>query len=68
MEALVRLDRGLVEREERKEAFLSEAYEALRNYNLTGLHVTHKEATAWMAKLENGELVEPPRDFNRSYA
>lgn len=49
-----------VEQEERKEAFLSEAYEALKNYELTGLHVTHEEANAWMAQLANGEDVEPP--------
>ncbi|MFA6061155.1 MAG: ribbon-helix-helix protein, CopG family [Gallionella sp.] len=49
-----------VEREEKREAFRQEGIRAWNDYQATGLHVTQKEADAWLARLEEGELVEPP--------
>ena len=50
-----------VEQEEKKEAFLNEAYKALQDYEQTGLHVTHDEANEYMTRLENGDEVELPK-------
>ena len=41
-----------VEREERLEQLRQEALAAWAEYQTTGLHVTAKEADAWLAKLE----------------
>jgi predicted transcriptional regulator len=49
-----------VEREEKREAFRQEGIRAWEEYQATGLHVTHDEADAWLAKLEQGQDVEPP--------
>ena len=49
-----------VEREEKRESFKQEAMQAWRDYQATGLHVTHEEMDAYLAKLEAGEDVEPP--------
>jgi len=49
-----------VEREEKREAFRQEGMQAWNDYQATGLHVTHEEADAWLAKLEAGEDAEPP--------
>lgn len=49
-----------VEREERREAFRQAGVEAWNAYRSTGLHVTAKEAEAWLAKLQAGKDVEPP--------
>jgi predicted transcriptional regulator len=49
-----------VEREEKREAFRQEGIRAWEDYEATGLHVTHNEADAWLAKLEQGQDVEPP--------
>ena len=49
-----------VEREEKREAVRQDAIAAWDEYQLTGLHVTMGEADAWLAKLENGQDVEPP--------
>lgn len=49
-----------VEREEKREAFRQEGICAWEEYQATGLHVTHDEADAWLAKLEQGQDVEPP--------
>ena len=50
-----------VEREEQREAFRKEALDAWEHYQSTGLHVTGEEADAWLAELEAGSDVEPPR-------
>ncbi len=50
-----------VEREEQREAFRKEALDAWERYQSTGLHVTGEEADAWLAELEAGSDVEPPR-------
>lgn len=50
-----------VEREEQREAFRKEALDAWERYQSTGLHVTGDEADAWLAELEAGSDVEPPR-------
>ena len=50
-----------VEREEQREAFRKEALDAWEHYQRTGLHVTAEEADAWLAELEAGNDVEPPR-------
>ena len=49
-----------IEREEKREAFRQDGLRAWNDYQATGLHVTLKEADAWLAKLEAGEDVEPP--------
>ena len=49
-----------LQREEKREAFRQDGIKAWNDYQLTGQHVTAKEADAWLAKLENGEDVEPP--------
>jgi predicted transcriptional regulator len=49
-----------VEREEKREAFRQDGIRAWEAYQATGLHVTHEEADAWLAKLEQGQDVEPP--------
>ncbi|HRP26185.1 MAG TPA: ribbon-helix-helix domain-containing protein [Thauera sp.] len=50
-----------VEREEQREAFRKEALDAWEHYQSTGLHVTGAEADAWLAELEAGNDIEPPR-------
>jgi predicted transcriptional regulator len=50
-----------VDREEKREAFKQDAKRAWEEYQATGLHVTHEEADAWLAKLESGEDAEPPK-------
>lgn len=50
-----------VEREEKREAFKQDALRAWEDYQRTGLHLTLEEADAWLAKLEAGEDVEPPK-------
>jgi predicted transcriptional regulator len=49
-----------VEREEKREAFRQDGIRAWNEYQATGLHVTHEEADAWLAKLENGQDAAPP--------
>jgi predicted transcriptional regulator len=49
-----------VEREERRESFRKDAVNAWNEYQATGLHVTMREADAWLAKLEAGKDIEPP--------
>lgn len=49
-----------VEREERRERFRQDALAAWNEYEQTGLHVTAKEADAWLAKLEAGLDAQPP--------
>lgn len=49
-----------VEREEKREAFRQEGLRAWEEYQTTGLHATHGEADAWLAKLEEGLDAEPP--------
>lgn len=49
-----------VAREEQRESFRQEALDAWHHYQTTGLHVTGAEADAWLAKLEDGNDVEPP--------
>ncbi|WP_423383721.1 CopG family ribbon-helix-helix protein [Burkholderia sp. LMG 32019] len=49
-----------VAREEQRESFRQEAMAAWRDFQATGLHVTHAEMDAYLAKLEAGEDVEPP--------
>ena len=50
-----------VEREEKRETFKQDAMRAWNDYQANGLHVTHDEADAWLAKLEAGEDAEPPK-------
>ena len=49
-----------VEREEKREAFRQDGIRAWEEYQATGLHVTHSEADAWLAELEQGGDMEPP--------
>ncbi len=50
-----------VAREEQREALRQEALAAHEAFALTGLHVTAQEADAWLAELEAGNDVEPPK-------
>lgn len=50
-----------VDREEKREQFKQDALAAWAEYQATGLHVTHAEVDAWLAKLEAGEKADPPQ-------
>jgi predicted transcriptional regulator len=50
-----------VEREEKREQLRQDALAASANYQTTGLHVTAKEADAWLAKLEAGKRAVIPK-------
>ena len=50
-----------VTREEQRESLRHEAIAAYDEFMLTGLHVTAEEADAWLAELEAGNDVEPPK-------
>jgi predicted transcriptional regulator len=50
-----------VTREEQRESLRLEARAAHEEYMRTGLHVTAEEADAWLAELEAGNDVEPPK-------
>jgi predicted transcriptional regulator len=50
-----------VSREEQRESLRLEARAAHEEYMRTGLHVTAEEADAWLAELEAGNDVEPPK-------
>lgn len=49
-----------LEREEKREAFRRDAILAWEEYQATGLHATAEEVDAWLAKLADGQDVEPP--------
>ena len=49
-----------VDREEKREAVRQDAMSAWAEYQLTGLHVTMADADLWLAKLQDGQDVEPP--------
>ena len=50
-----------IEREEAREAFRAAGLQAWDQYQVTGLHVTHEEADAWLARLQAGEQVPVPQ-------
>jgi predicted transcriptional regulator len=50
-----------VEREEKREQLRQDALAAWAEYQTTGLHVTAKEADAWLAKLEAGRHAAVPK-------
>ena len=50
-----------VEREENRAAFQNDALKAWQDYQATGQHVTHAEADAWLARLEDGDDADLPR-------
>ena len=50
-----------VEREEKREVFRHDTFRAWEEYSTTGLHVTAEEADAWLAKLEEGQDIDPPK-------
>jgi predicted transcriptional regulator len=50
-----------MEREEKREQLRQDALAAWANYQETGLHVTAKEADAWLAKLEAGKHAVIPK-------
>ncbi len=49
-----------VEQEEKRETLRQDAMNAWSEYQETGLHVTHDEADAWLARLEAGEEAKAP--------
>jgi predicted transcriptional regulator len=50
-----------VDREEKRETIRQDAMKAWEDYQATGLHVTGKEADDWLAALEAGRDVAPPK-------
>jgi predicted transcriptional regulator len=50
-----------VDREEKRESFRQDALKAWQEYQTTGLHVTQREAEAWLSKLEDGKDTDPPK-------
>ena len=50
-----------VEREEKRERLRQDALAAWADYQTTGLHVTAREADAWLAKLEAGKRTVIPK-------
>jgi predicted transcriptional regulator len=50
-----------MDRKEKREQFHQDASAAWAHYQTTGLHVTAKEADAWLTKLEAGEDAAPPK-------
>ena len=50
-----------VEREEKREKLRQDALAAWADYQTTGLHVTAKDADAWLAKLEAGKQAVIPK-------
>jgi predicted transcriptional regulator len=50
-----------LEREEKRQALYDDASKAWEEYQANGLHVTLAEADAWLAELEAGNDVEPPK-------
>ena len=49
-----------VDREEKRESFRQDTLKAWEAYRMTGLHLTAEEADAWLAKLEQGNDIDPP--------
>jgi predicted transcriptional regulator len=45
---------------EKRESFRLDTLKAWEAYSATGLHVTTEEADAWLAKLEQGNDIDPP--------
>lgn len=50
-----------VEREEKREALKADAMRVWNEYQANGLHLSLKEADAWLAKLEAGKDAELPK-------
>ena len=50
-----------VEREEKRERLRQDALAAWAEYQTTGLHITAKEADAWLSKLEVGRRAVIPK-------
>lgn len=53
--------RDYVEREEKREAVRQDALRAWEAYEKNGLHLTHKEADTWLAKLKADDDAELPK-------
>ena len=53
-----------LDREEKRETMRQAALTVWEEYELTGLHVTHAEADAWLARLEEGQDTESPECHN----
>jgi len=50
-----------LEREEKRQQFYQDGLAAWEEYAASGEHVTGDEVDAWLARLEKGEDVAPPR-------
>ena len=50
-----------LERKERREQFSKDALVAWDHYQTTGQHATAEDADAWLAKLQAGKKVAPPK-------
>ena len=53
-----------VEREEARLSFRAAGLKAWEHYLVTGLHLAHDEAEAWIARLQAGELAGVPEGHN----
>jgi predicted transcriptional regulator len=53
--------REFLAREEAREALNRDTVERWEEYKATGKHVSFEDADAWLAQLEAGEIVEPPK-------
>jgi predicted transcriptional regulator len=51
---------GHVGREEKREAFCKDAFDAWEAYRTAGLHASAEEANRWLAELEQGNDIDPP--------
>ena len=49
-----------IDREEALERFRQDGLSAWALYQASGHHVSAEEADAWMARLESGEIIDPP--------
>ncbi|MES2316585.1 MAG: CopG family transcriptional regulator [Pseudomonadota bacterium] len=49
-----------LEREEKNAEWSQEGDDALKHFNETGLHLTGAEVDEWLARLEEGDDVDPP--------
>lgn len=50
-----------LDREEKREQFRQDAIAALEDYETTGLHLTHEEASEWLRKLAAGHRTPMPK-------
>ena len=55
-----KMEQWRLENEEELAAWIKAGDDALRHFSETGLHLTDNEVDAWLARLEAGEVADPP--------